>query len=68
MLNIPLDTVDALNAKLATLHASLTVINGQGFENFHDHSEELQDAYLYGCAQLAGECKALIGTVGGGAA
>jgi hypothetical protein len=63
MLQVSMDTVDALNTKLATLHASLTIINGEGLENFRDHSTEMQDAYLYGCAQLACECKALVRAV-----
>lgn len=66
-MHIEMNTLDALNEKLAMLHASLTMINGEGLANFRDHSDELQDAYLCGCAQLAAQCKALVATVGGGA-
>ncbi len=68
MVTIPiaLDSVDALNVKLATLQANLTLITGEGNENFRELSEKLQDSYLYGCAQLVSECLAHIHTAGNG--
>ncbi len=48
-----------LDCRLSQLAAMLTVICGEGGENFRHYSDHIQDAYLYGCSLLAEECKAL---------
>jgi hypothetical protein len=50
----------ALVQKLEALHAQLQVISGGGFENFSQYSPELQDSFLSGCAQCAGDCLSLL--------
>lgn len=57
--SIPMDSFDRLTAKLSMLEANLVLINGSGLANFHNHSEKIQDAYLWGCLELASECRAL---------
>jgi hypothetical protein len=57
---ISLDEYDGLTAKLAMLSANLSVISGDGFNSFNGLNNEIQQNYIWGCATLADECRAII--------
>jgi hypothetical protein len=48
-----------LSLRLDQLAAMLQLVCGNGAENFSGYSDDIQSSYLYGCAMLAEECKAL---------
>jgi hypothetical protein len=53
--------VDDLQFKIAALHANLHVISyGEGFEFFDGCNTGVKSSLLYGCAQLANECIAIL--------
>lgn len=54
-----LEAQDRLSARLAQLNALLAAVAGEGFETFETLNQEHQQNYLWACASLAGECKAL---------
>jgi len=50
------DGIETLHTKLMHLRALLMVTYGGGGESFRTYSDGIQDAYLWACADLAGEC------------
>jgi hypothetical protein len=60
MATIRRDALDELNLKIDSLCANLTMICGGGFESFSGCSANVQDSYLFGCEQLANECRELL--------
>ncbi|WP_291981216.1 hypothetical protein [Candidatus Accumulibacter sp. ACC005] len=53
------DLCNHLDTRLAHLSALLEVAYGGGGEAFRGYSNEIQDQYLWACAQLADECREL---------
>jgi hypothetical protein len=52
-----MDLYDSLTAHLQQLHAFLAVIYGEGGPSFRNtFSGNIQDSYLWGCAELAKKC------------
>ncbi|WP_301101099.1 hypothetical protein [Propionivibrio sp.] len=59
---VGLDEVhDYLNARLGQLFALLATTYGEGGESFRACNDDIQDDYLWSCATLADECRALFG-------
>lgn len=50
------DGIETLHTKLTHLRALLMVTYGGGGESFRTYSDNIQDEYLWACADLAGEC------------
>jgi hypothetical protein len=57
------DLCNHLDTRLAHLSALLEVAYGGGGEAFRGYSDEIQDQYLWACAQLADECRELFAQV-----
>lgn len=53
------DIQSTLSAKLGQLEAMLMITYGCGAETFQNWSSEIQDNYMWSCANLAKECGAL---------
>lgn len=53
------ETFDKLQAKLCQLRALLVSIYGGGGESFRGMNDELQDNFIWACADMAEECERL---------
>ena len=58
------DLYDELSSKTDHLAAMLDAIYGSGFESFSELSDQVQQSYLWACADLAHDCKSLIEALG----
>lgn len=55
---------DQLTAKLDQLCAMLSMITGDGLENFQNANDHTQHMYLWNCAMSADECQELLTLLG----
>ena len=53
------DIQSTLSAKLGQLKAMLKITYGASAESFHNYNREIQENYMWACADLAEECKVL---------
>lgn len=64
------DVTNLLSRKLSHLEAMLMTTYGEGGESFRGWDDTLQDNFMWSCAELAAECRAIFDTLsskGGGA-
>jgi|LakMenEpi03Aug12_release.lakeMendotaPanAssembly.Ray.scaffolds.fasta_scaffold634776_1 hypothetical protein len=50
------DGIETLHTKLTHLRALLLVTYGAGGDTFRTYSDDIQDTYLWACADMADEC------------
>jgi hypothetical protein len=54
-----IDIYDQLTARLTQLNSMLSMVIGEGFDMFSNHSDQIQSDYLWTCAMLTRECQEL---------
>jgi hypothetical protein len=48
--------LDHLDARLTQLAAMLSLVTGEGHDNFAAHSDEIQHNFLWACSMMVDEC------------